>query len=146
VTKKRILNHLYEAMGAFESNITDMFVCKLRKKLAQAAGDSHYIETVWGTARCCVSQRTGRPRHRWISQRPTTGLTREQEPAVSSLTRDIGASLHRLTGNRRTAVLLIGIEGKSSEATAQGLDSTGLSPFRPEVGRPTVRHGETDCI
>jgi two-component system, cell cycle response regulator CtrA len=25
-----------------------VFVCKLRKKLAQATGGSHYIETVWG--------------------------------------------------------------------------------------------------
>ncbi|MBV8088262.1 MAG: response regulator transcription factor, partial [Alphaproteobacteria bacterium] len=25
-----------------------VFVCKLRKKLAQATGGRHYIETVWG--------------------------------------------------------------------------------------------------
>jgi two-component system cell cycle response regulator CtrA len=28
--------------------IIDVFVCKLRKKLAQATGGKHYIETVWG--------------------------------------------------------------------------------------------------
>jgi two-component system, cell cycle response regulator CtrA len=28
--------------------IIDVFVCKLRKKLAQAIGGKHYIETVWG--------------------------------------------------------------------------------------------------
>jgi two-component system cell cycle response regulator CtrA len=48
VTKERILSHLYEAMEEPESKITDVFVCKLRKKLAQATGGSHYIQTVWG--------------------------------------------------------------------------------------------------
>jgi DNA-binding winged helix-turn-helix (wHTH) protein len=28
--------------------IIDVFVCKLRKKLAEATGGDHYIETVWG--------------------------------------------------------------------------------------------------
>jgi hypothetical protein len=31
-----------------ELKIIDVFVCKLRKKLAQATGGKHYIETVWG--------------------------------------------------------------------------------------------------
>ena len=31
-----------------ELKIIDVFVCKLRKKLAQATGGNHYIETVWG--------------------------------------------------------------------------------------------------
>ena len=31
-----------------ELKIIDVFVCKLRKKLAQATGGDHYIETVWG--------------------------------------------------------------------------------------------------
>jgi two-component system cell cycle response regulator CtrA len=26
----------------------DVFICKLRKKLARATGGSHYIEAVWG--------------------------------------------------------------------------------------------------
>ena len=28
--------------------IVDVFVCKLRKKIATATGGPHYIETVWG--------------------------------------------------------------------------------------------------
>jgi len=28
--------------------IIDVFICKLRKKLADATGGEHYIETVWG--------------------------------------------------------------------------------------------------
>jgi len=42
------LNHLYGGMDEPELKIIDVFVCKLRKKLAQATGGSHYIDTVWG--------------------------------------------------------------------------------------------------
>jgi len=31
-----------------EIKIIDVFVCKLRKKLADASGGVNYIETVWG--------------------------------------------------------------------------------------------------
>jgi two-component system cell cycle response regulator CtrA len=48
LTKEMFLNHLYGGMGEPELKIIDVFVCKLRKKLAQATGGSHYIETVWG--------------------------------------------------------------------------------------------------
>ena len=48
LTKAMILNHLYGGMDEPELKIIDVFVCKLRKKLAQATGGEHYIETVWG--------------------------------------------------------------------------------------------------
>jgi DNA-binding response OmpR family regulator len=48
LTKEMILNHLYGGMHEPELKIIDVFVCKLRKKLAQATGGKHYIETVWG--------------------------------------------------------------------------------------------------
>jgi len=48
VTKEMFLNHLYAGMDEPEIKIIDVFVCKLRKKLAQATGGKHYIETVWG--------------------------------------------------------------------------------------------------
>jgi two-component system cell cycle response regulator CtrA len=31
-----------------EIKIIDVFICKLRKKLADASGGTNYIETVWG--------------------------------------------------------------------------------------------------
>ena len=31
-----------------DPKIIDVFMCKLRKKLAEASGGQHYIETVWG--------------------------------------------------------------------------------------------------
>src|SRR6516165_8525741 len=48
VTREMLLKHLYGGTGEPELKIIDVFVCKLRKKLAQATGGSHYIETVWG--------------------------------------------------------------------------------------------------
>jgi two-component system cell cycle response regulator CtrA len=48
LTKDMFLNHLYGGMDEPELKIIDVFVCKLRKKLAQATGGMHYIETVWG--------------------------------------------------------------------------------------------------
>jgi two-component system, cell cycle response regulator CtrA len=48
MTKEMFLNHLYGGMDEPELKIIDVFVCKLRKKLAQATGGKHYIETVWG--------------------------------------------------------------------------------------------------
>ena len=48
LTKEMFLNHLYGGTDEPELKIIDVFVCKLRKKLAQATGGNHYIETVWG--------------------------------------------------------------------------------------------------
>src|SRR5271165_1061980 len=48
MTKEMFLNHLYGGISEPELKIIDVFVCKLRKKLAQATGGNHYIETVWG--------------------------------------------------------------------------------------------------
>ncbi|TWB16637.1 two-component system cell cycle response regulator CtrA [Nitrospirillum amazonense] len=48
LTKEMFLNHLYGGMDEPELKIIDVFVCKLRKKLAQATDGSNYIETVWG--------------------------------------------------------------------------------------------------
>jgi len=47
LTKEAFLNHLYGGMDEPEIKIIDVFVCKLRKKLAQA-GIDNLIGTVWG--------------------------------------------------------------------------------------------------
>ena len=48
LTKEMFLNHLYGGMDEPELKIIDVFVCKLRKKIATATDGEHYIETVWG--------------------------------------------------------------------------------------------------
>ncbi|SEW10779.1 two-component system, cell cycle response regulator CtrA [Cognatiyoonia koreensis] len=48
LTKEMFLNHLYGGMDEPELKIIDVFICKLRKKLAEATNGASYIETVWG--------------------------------------------------------------------------------------------------
>ena len=48
LTKEMFLNHLYGGIDEPELKIIDVFVCKLRKKLASATQGVNYIETVWG--------------------------------------------------------------------------------------------------
>jgi two-component system cell cycle response regulator CtrA len=48
LTKEMFLNHLYGGMDEPEQKIIDVFICKLRKKLASASNGKDYIETVWG--------------------------------------------------------------------------------------------------
>ncbi len=48
LTKEMFLNHLYGGMDEPELKIIDVFICKLRKKLAMATEGDNYIETVWG--------------------------------------------------------------------------------------------------
>jgi two-component system cell cycle response regulator CtrA len=48
LTKEVFLNYLYGGLDEPECKIVDVVVCKLRKKLAQATGGHHYIETQSG--------------------------------------------------------------------------------------------------
>ena len=48
LTKEMCLNHLYNGLREPEVKIIDVFICKLRKKLAAAAEGDNQIETVWG--------------------------------------------------------------------------------------------------
>ena len=52
LTKEMFLNHLYGGMDEPELKIIDVFICKLRKKIAQATDNENYIQTVWGGAMC----------------------------------------------------------------------------------------------
>jgi two-component system cell cycle response regulator CtrA len=48
LTKDMFLNNLYGGMDEPMTKIIDVFMCKLRKKLANASDGKDYIETVWG--------------------------------------------------------------------------------------------------
>jgi len=48
VSKEAVHKHLYAGMDEPVIKIIDVFICKLRRKLAQASGGQDYIETVWG--------------------------------------------------------------------------------------------------
>jgi two-component system, cell cycle response regulator CtrA len=48
LTKDMFLNHLYGGMDEPSLKIIDVFICKLRKKLAAASDGEELIYTVWG--------------------------------------------------------------------------------------------------
>jgi two-component system, cell cycle response regulator CtrA len=48
ITKEALLSQLYGGMDEPAMKIIDVFICKLRKKLASASNGRNYIETVWG--------------------------------------------------------------------------------------------------
>jgi two-component system, cell cycle response regulator CtrA len=48
ITKEMFLSQLYGGMDEPEIKIIDVFMCKMRKKLAVASDGKDYIETVWG--------------------------------------------------------------------------------------------------
>ena len=48
LTKEMFLNQMYGGMDEPEIKIIDVFICKVRKKLAAASDGKDYIETVWG--------------------------------------------------------------------------------------------------
>jgi two-component system, cell cycle response regulator CtrA len=48
ITKEMFLSQLYGGMDEPEIKIIDVFMCKIRKKLANASNGKDYIETVWG--------------------------------------------------------------------------------------------------
>jgi two-component system, cell cycle response regulator CtrA len=61
LTKEMLLNHLYGGLHEPEVKIIDVFVCKIRKKLAQATAGNHYIETIWGRGYVLRDQRRQYP-------------------------------------------------------------------------------------
>jgi two-component system, cell cycle response regulator CtrA len=48
IAKESFLNHLYGGMDEPDAKIVDVFICKVRKKLADASGGQNFIKTVWG--------------------------------------------------------------------------------------------------
>ena len=46
--KEAFLNHIYGGMDEPEVKIVDVFICKLRKKIADLTGGLNFIETIWG--------------------------------------------------------------------------------------------------
>ncbi len=48
LSKEKFHDHLYGGMDEPKFKIIDVFICKLRKKLAAATEGENYIETMWG--------------------------------------------------------------------------------------------------
>ncbi|MDR0744792.1 MAG: response regulator transcription factor [Holosporales bacterium] len=62
LAKETFLNHIYGGMDEPELKIVDVFICKLRRKIAEMSGGMNFIETIWGrgyTLRdCCEDENT----------------------------------------------------------------------------------------
>jgi len=48
VAKDQFLTHLYGGMDEPDAKIVDVYVCKLRQKIARLTGGANYIATEWG--------------------------------------------------------------------------------------------------
>src|SRR6516165_8555258 len=48
LTKQMLVNQLYGGMDEPEIKIIDIFMCRIRKKIARVSNGKDYIETVWG--------------------------------------------------------------------------------------------------
>ena len=48
ISKETLLNHIYGSIDEPEQKVVDVFICKLRKKLAANSCGGKYIRTVWG--------------------------------------------------------------------------------------------------
>jgi two-component system cell cycle response regulator CtrA len=59
ITKETFLNYLYGGMDEPEGKIIDVFMCKLRKKLASASGGNEFIETIWGRGYMLIEEAAG---------------------------------------------------------------------------------------
>lgn len=55
ISKEQLMDALYSGMDEPDVKIIDVFVCKLRKKLAAATGGESYIRTVWGKGYMAVA-------------------------------------------------------------------------------------------
>ena len=71
VSKEMFLNQLYGGMDEPDIKIIDVFICKLRKKLADALNSTNYIETQWGRGYLLEAPAPG-------GRRPTLGLTHQR--------------------------------------------------------------------
>ncbi|MDR1488791.1 MAG: response regulator transcription factor [Holosporales bacterium] len=48
ISKETFLNHIYGGMDEPDLKIVDVFICKLRKKMAKVSGGINFIKTIWG--------------------------------------------------------------------------------------------------
>lgn len=74
LSKQEILTHIYDGKKRPKPKIVDVFVCRLRKKLALAAGGKTYIETIRGEGHLMLGPGETLALH---SNRRTSGSTRK---------------------------------------------------------------------
>ena len=86
LTKEAFLNHLYGGLDEPEMKIIDVFICKLRKKLANA-GAPNLIGTVWGRGYILRTPEVA-PEHRRPVAAPTLSLEEILLPGACAIQGD----------------------------------------------------------
>jgi two-component system cell cycle response regulator CtrA len=77
LTKEMFLNNLYGGLDEPAIKIIDVFICKLRKKLANASDGKDYIETVRGRGYALCEPSADEPRIALLSMGVTPGIADE---------------------------------------------------------------------
>ena len=62
LSKDAFVNHLYNGMDEPDPKIVDVFICRLRKKMADMSDGDNYIETVWGRGYILRDPTTAEPK------------------------------------------------------------------------------------
>jgi two-component system cell cycle response regulator CtrA len=78
ISKEMIFAQIYTGLDQPEMKIIDVYICKLRKKLAEASGGHEFIETVWGRGYASASPAARKLRcsdHTWMSRRGRGGAS-----------------------------------------------------------------------
>ena len=88
LTKEMFLNHLYGGMDEPELKIIDVFICKLRKKLANASEGQQLTSRPCGAAATCCASRTrpksaSRPDPRGFCREPAGLSPPRLDPAAN---------------------------------------------------------------
>ena len=126
LTKEMFLNHLYGGMDEPELKIIDVFICKLRKKLATATRGEHYIETVWGRGYVLREpQQAGRAGGRGVSQGKRCGATPAARPAGGACRRRQRPADRLSRGRRRPAAASLPPAGLPGDLPGAGLPLAG---------------------
>jgi two-component system cell cycle response regulator CtrA len=85
ITKETFLNHLYGGLDEPEVKIIDVFICKLRKKLA-SFGAKQSIITVWGKGYMMKSEPSPAALPSSLRPMPTHGRFEDQNMGQAALT------------------------------------------------------------
>jgi DNA-binding winged helix-turn-helix (wHTH) protein len=133
LTKEMFLDHLYGGMDEPELKIIDVFICKLRKKLADASAGRNYIETVWGRGYVLLKAA--------IARKPPVAQSR----CAGSTVRSPSTSPRRNRRSREGAALRDSAESRDDEDPEPGRRNsivTFLFGKRPHERPP---RGEGSC-
>jgi two-component system, cell cycle response regulator CtrA len=148
ITKESLLNHLYGGRDEPAIKIIDVFICKLRQKLARANNGINHIETVWGRGYVLRNSKFEKANKPETSARPdhssTTEVMKEAEQLRSERVRifeELGLSPNSSLEDffakmnemrlRQEALLRDSEAGRSAGQIIESLAGTNVTTYDP---------------